>query len=190
MRNLAVNEDGRLSEIYERWFDFLEDKLIFWNKASRLHNKEHCARVLLLVLRLGAAAGLTDDEFEILAQAAVFHDSRRLDDGQDKGHGARAAAYYHAWCRARGCKFSRAVYYAVYYHDQPDSMGLRRIATAAKQQTEKYSVFYRLLKDADALDRFRLGVGGLDVCYLRTAAAKDNVEYARLLWEASATKRK
>ena len=26
--------------------------------------------------------------------AAVFHDSRRLDDGIDKGHGSRAAAYY------------------------------------------------------------------------------------------------
>ena len=31
--------------------------------------------------------------------AAVFHDSRRLDDGIDKGHGSRAAAYYKEYCR-------------------------------------------------------------------------------------------
>lgn len=42
-------------------------------------------------------------------------------------------------------------------------------------------LLYQLFKDADALDRFRLGPEGLDVNYLRTSYAKELVEFSQTL---------
>ncbi|MBM4765413.1 hypothetical protein [Bacillus sp. B15-48] len=84
---------------YERWYNFMEEKIEFWLPDSEWHTKAHCARVLLLALLIGQQKGLSDDEMKKLAIAAVFHDSRRLDDGIDKGHGSLAAEYYKDYCR-------------------------------------------------------------------------------------------
>ncbi|MBU3216527.1 hypothetical protein LL033_17820 [Clostridium estertheticum] len=59
-----------------------------------MHTKHHCARVLLLALVIAHKMELSDEEIGILSMAAVFHDSRSLDDWLDTGHGKRAAEYY------------------------------------------------------------------------------------------------
>lgn len=43
-------------------------------------------------------------------------------------------------------------------------------------------MLYQIFKDADALDRFRLGSDGLEVRYLRTDAAKGLYECAKTIW--------
>jgi uncharacterized protein len=55
-----------------------------------LHSVGHWARVLENGLRLASATGA---RAEVVALFALFHDSRRVSDGWDDGHGLRGAEY-------------------------------------------------------------------------------------------------
>src|SRR3954470_15464079 len=62
----------------------------FHSPAHSVHGPDHWRRVerngLLLATRTGA-------EIAVVRLFALFHDSRRENDGWDDGHGARGAAY-------------------------------------------------------------------------------------------------
>ena len=45
-------------------------------------------------------------------------------------------------------------------------------------------LLYQIFKDADALDRFRLGPCGFDPKYLRTDEARNLTDYAKKVWES------
>lgn len=169
-----------IKESYERWYTFMEQNIEFWLPDSEWHTKTHCARVLLLSLLIGHQKGLSDKEMDALGMAAIFHDSRRLDDGIDNGHGRRAAEYYKNYCRENDLLYDEQTYYITYYHDQDDSLGLSEI-TKAPSLDERGVLLYQIFKDADALDRFRLGPNALDVNFLRTEEAHRLVDYAKYL---------
>lgn len=176
-----------IKEPYEQWYAFMEKNIEFWLPESEWHTKIHCARVLLLSLLIGHQKGLSDEEKDALAMAAVFHDSRRLDDGIDKGHGSRAAAYYKDYCREHDLPYNEQTYVITYYHDQDDSLGLSEIKNSSSLN-ERAVLLYQIFKDADALDRFRLGPDGLDVKFLRTEEARQLVDFAKdLLRKSSET---
>lgn len=122
--------------------------------------------------------GLTEREKDILCLAAVFHDSRREDEGLDKGHGLRAAEYYGHYCTVNNLPFVPEVHLICAYHDHDDSEGIADI-THLIENAEGCIRLYRVFKDADALDRFRLGPNGLDVRFLRNAQALELVETAK-----------
>lgn len=86
----------------------------------------------------------------------MFHDSRRQDDWLDMGHGQRAADYYRDYCRTHSLPFDERVYLVMAFHDRDDVLG-----EAALAEQEDGVLLYRIFKDADALDRFRLGPVGL-----------------------------
>lgn len=166
---------------YKKWNKILSDKIEFWMKASEKHTKEHCSRVLLYALLIASQMNLSDDETEVLCMASVFHDSRRQDDWYDVGHGQRAAEYYREYCRRLEIRYDPRCYDIMYYHDRDDKLG---IAAMENQSSLAHEVLlYQIFKDADALDRFRLGSDGLNVTFLRTKAAKSLYPYAKHLWE-------
>lgn len=169
---------------YEHWYTFMEEKVEFWLPDSEWHTKNHCARVLLLALLIGHKKNLSTEEKNALAMAAVFHDSRRLDDGIDKGHGLRAAAYYKNFCIEHDLPFDEKTYYIIYYHDQDDSVGLAEIKKSTTLHERAVSL-YQIFKDADALDRFRLGPDALDEKFLRTEEARQLVDLAKELLRKS-----
>src|SRR3954447_3069328 len=65
----------------------LEEYVLPWDGD---HGVAHWARVLENGLRL---AGATEANVEVLQLFAVFHDSRRVNEHSDPGHGPRAADY-------------------------------------------------------------------------------------------------
>ena len=147
---------------------------------SPIHGYGHYERVLYHALRTGAAE-LGDDspDLEALGQAAVWHDSRRLDDNLDTGHGARAAVAYEKYCREHPeYPWHREVPYLMRYHDLDDAVGREAIKKDFGKDAPKVLKLYAIFKDADALDRPRLGSRGLDPRFLRTPAAKESVELA------------
>ncbi len=162
----------------------MEENIEFWLPDSEWHTKTHCARVLLLALVIGHQKSLSDEEKDALAMAAMFHDSRRLDDGIDKGHGSRAAEYYKNYCAEHHLLFDEQTYYMIYYHDQDDALGVSEIVTSSSL-TERGVLLYQIFKDADALDRFRLGPDGLNVIFLRTEEARQLVDFAKELLRKS-----
>lgn len=65
------------------------------------------------------------------------------------------------------------------YHDHPDTLGNKIIGEGFGPHGV---LLYHIFKDADALDRFRLGPGGFDPRYLRTPEGKGLYGYARDIW--------
>ncbi|WP_121614323.1 HD domain-containing protein [Mesobacillus foraminis] len=173
-----------IKKSYEHWYTFMEENIEFWLPDSEWHTKTHCARVLLLALLIGHQKGLSNEEMDKLGMSAVFHDSRRLDDGIDKGHGARAAEYYKDYCREHNFPFDATTYYINYYHDQDDSHGFSEISKSSNI-SERAVLLYQIFKDADALDRFRLGPDALNVNFLRTEEAHGLVDFAKFLLQNS-----
>lgn len=164
---------------YEHWCSFIEEKMAFNLQASQLHTREHESRELLYALLIAGKIGVSQEEKTILCHAAAFHDTRREDDWLDVGHGRRAAEYYKSYCESNGLTFYPWCYDIIAYHDRDDKLGE---SAAICDPAGREVLLYRIFKDADALDRFRLGPGGLDVKYLRTQSAKELYDYARDLW--------
>lgn len=181
LENVLDNQDILpIKKHYKQWNLYMENNIDFWLPESELHTKNHCSRVLLLALCIGYQKNLSDEELDVLGMAAIFHDSRRLDDGIDKGHGRRAAEYYKEYCQTHNLPYDERIYYITYYHDQDDSSGLSEIRRS-KTLDSRAVLLYQIFKDADALDRFRLGPNGLDVSFLRTKEAEGLVDFAKQL---------
>ena len=144
----------------------------FWMQPpSHLHGRGHTARVMVW------AAVLTrgTEWFEPVVWAAACHDLRRQDDGADPEHGFRAGA----WVRTRLPQMLR----------EPPA-DLERIARACDwhvcpdRRSEWDHPTLWLLKDADGLDRVRLG--DLDRRFLRHEEARRRVGDAQRLFDATA----
>ena len=181
-RVLNLPEFAPVKARAERFLDLLDAHIDFWHKASVKHTAEHVRRVLLFALLIGHAHDLSPEDLDLLATAAIYHDSRRQNDLRDVGHGQRAADYYRDSHADLGLPYSSSCYDVIYWHDRDDRDGIRHIENNPHSQNNAV-LLYRIFKDADALDRFRLGPGGLDVRYLRTAAARDLVPFAKKIWE-------
>ncbi len=172
---------------YFRWKTFMEDEVEFWEVGGTWHTKPHCARVLLLSLLIGNEYHLPKKEINALAMASVFHDSRRKTEWYDVSHGQRAADYYREYCGTHPLPFDERTYLVMAGHDRKDEEWEAKIREELPD--DRYVVFlYRIFKDADALDRFRLGKGGLDVNYIRTLKAKTMVLFAKHIWLATPEK--
>lgn len=167
---------------HEHWEAFLNEHVDFQLKTSEKHTKEHCARVLLYCLMIADQMNISSAEKEILCMAAVFHDSRRQDDWLDVGHGQRAADYYRDYSKSGKLPFRQLCYDIMAYHDRDDALGIDALKKLEASEPNAV-LLYQIFKDADALDRFRLGPGGLDTKYLRTEAAKSLYPYAKMVWE-------
>lgn len=165
---------------YRIWRQFLKEQVEFSLPDSDTHTQAHCARVLLFCLIMAEKQKLSDQDKNTLITAACFHDSRRQDDWLDVGHGKRAADYYRADCEEKGRPFDACAYSIIAYHDREDTQGIN-----ALQEEFPYHpnvvLLYQTFKDADALDRFRLGPNALDVNYLRSQPAKKLVVFAKAL---------
>ncbi|WP_416182431.1 hypothetical protein [Acidaminococcus timonensis] len=168
-----------IREEYTKWYHFMMDHVEFALKISPIHTKAHAGRVLLFALLIAQKRGLPLSDWNILGAASSFHDTRRHDDCLDVGHGARGAAYYHAYCRGLGLPYYRLAARIMQYHDHPDTLGNKIIGEGFGPHGV---LLYHIFKDADALDRFRLGPGGFDPRYLRTPEGKGLYGYARDIW--------
>lgn len=183
--NVPESELRKLSpvvrKLFLQWDDFMWQRVKFNMPESEIHAVGHCERVLLYALTLGEKIfGDDSDALEILAHAAVFHDTRRQDDYLDTGHGARAAVYYEQFCKEHpDITFHPESVYLMRYHDLDDSKGVEAIRKVFGEDSARVITLYDIFKDADALDRWRLGSKGLDPKFLRTSPAKDLTEYSR-----------
>lgn len=166
---------------FDRWASYMWDFVDFNMPDSPIHAKPHCERVLLHALRIASRLMPADAEAaEILAHAAIFHDTRRFDEYLDTGHGARAAVGYEDFCRRHPeLTYHREAAYLMRYHDLDDSKGLAAIRRDFGDDSPRVELLYAVFKDSDALDRWRLGSRGLDPRYLRTSQARDDVGFAR-----------
>ncbi len=174
-----------VQEMFRYWEHYMEEHVEFWEIPGNIdiHTEGHCERVLMHALRLGHECGVEERVMTALAHAAIFHDTRRKDNYLDVGHGGRAADYYKAFCQKRGLAFMPEAYVAMRFHDRDDKLGDDYIVRHAGDDTERWLEVYHVFKDADALDRLRLGTWCLDERYLRTPESKRMRAFAQQLVE-------
>lgn len=137
---------------------------------SDQHGRLHSARVLLHTLVISELLHLPASDRHILSIAAIYHDSKRNNDGEDQVHGQYSAAYY----RSVTHKYDPIVNFIIEYHCRPDEEGYAAIRgnhELSKRRTRAKKLF-DIFKDADALDRVRFGLYDLDMNQLRNPEAK------------------
>ena len=169
--------------LFFKWRQFMYSSVKYNRPDSLIHGMGHYERVLLYALMVAEKELPGDEEaMEILAHAAVWHDSRRLDEYLDTGHGARAAVYYHEYCSVNPeFKCHSEVEDIMRFHDIDDRTGNERIQRDFGDRAEYVKKLYHIFKDADALDRWRLGDTGLDPKFLRTDTARNLTSFSRKL---------
>lgn len=194
--NIIDRQEAVVREYFRYWETYMEQNVEFWNIPGDLdiHTQGHCERVLMHALRIGAARGVSERQLLALSYASIFHDTRRKDNYLDTGHGERAAGYYKEYSERLACigdegslamKYLPEAYAAIWYHDRDDELGEDYIREHAGADADEWLEVYRIFKDADALDRLRLGTWCLAPAYLRTPEAKMMVDFAQQLVEAS-----
>lgn len=127
------------------------------------------------------AEGLTDKQMDALAQACIFHDCGRENGGYDPEHGKRSATTYKVyWYLHDDFRYDETAYLAIYYHNLKDEEGIK--AFEEHHLTHDICV-YNVLKDADALDRYKISDTNLNRSLLRTETAKSDmmIAYARVI---------
>lgn len=141
---------------------------------SRIHGIGHLSRVFVLqeLISDKLEANGVNINRTALRWAAICHDVGRVDDGLDLDHGRASAEWMSSNLNERMTPEDLDVAtYAVHWHVPEDS--------EAPVMTPELMI----LKDADGLDRVRLG--DLDASYLRTDAAKRLVDFAENLYTES-----
>jgi uncharacterized protein len=143
----------------------------FARRPSLVHGIAHETRVLIWTQVLAAMAadeGLNVDA-RVLGWAAAVHDTQRWDDGVDPEHGRRAADWIekHPDVIPASVPLGR-VAHLCRWHAAPDGV--------IPEMTDELRVF----KDADALDRWR--IGDLDPSFLRTRSAHRLINVSDALW--------
>jgi hypothetical protein len=145
---------------------------------STLHGQAHVSRVLVHAFRLLDATGWSAEAPRLWA-AVYLHDIARRHDGGCFRHGRDAMTKFETLPQLRelfaqgGVRESDygAIRTAVTYHSVPDEL----------ERSHAHWRLTSLLKDADGLDRVRLG--DLDPRYLRNPSAREITEFAHALFD-------
>jgi len=148
-----------------------------FDHPSFLHGIVHTYRVMCLILFLGEKAGLKR-EARVAFCAAYIHDLARKHDGFCNQHGEWSSRYklpaYAKKFRKLGISDDEIEWIKIAVKNHSER-------TELSKDHEAYTVT-ALLKDADALDRFRLGDANLDPTFLRFQESFQLMDLARELF--------
>lgn len=144
---------GRADDMPAAWFA----------QVSLLHGARHTQRVHIHAQRLVRELRWPEADTRLVLSAALWHDIGRVNDAWDPRHGALSAIRVvrlglDAWLSDADALL---VLFAVQYHCRGDGRGALR--AAFQDEPERALRILWLLKDADALDRVRLGARASEV---------------------------
>ena len=154
----------------------------YFRHPSLIHGQAHVGRVMVHALRLIEATGWEEEAHRLWA-AVYLHDLARTHDGVCTAHGANAVARWerieplqdHLIAGGITTDDYDAIATAVTLHCRHDR--------ELPPEDHPYWRLCVLLKDADGLDRVRLG--DLDPKYLRLGPSRGMIGFAQQLFDAS-----
>ena len=155
----AVAWAARAPYVNDDWF----------RRRSRLHGAGHTRRVHVHAQRLLEQLGWEPGDAELVLHAALWHDIGRQGDGVEPEHGRRSAERVDELGLTAKLPPADAavVRFAILRHSLPDGGAALLAAELAASEDDSRRLadperalrVLGLLKDADALDRVRLGFG-------------------------------
>jgi HD superfamily phosphodiesterase len=152
----------------------------YFDHHSHLHGISHTYRVMYHVLNIGKVAGL-NHEIKLAFCAAFIHDMARRHDGYCTEHGVWSS------------KSKLPVFSKLFVETGVNAYGLRAIKLAVSNHSIRHEISKEnpyfttvaLLKDADALDRIRIGDNNLKPQYLRFPESHNFIGFAKELYYRS-----
>jgi putative nucleotidyltransferase with HDIG domain len=146
--------------------------------SETIHGLAHTRRVTALAIALAERLGVEPWQREAVLRAALWHDIGRTHDGGDHLHGGKSAGKVVGLGLHRGLepRVVEVALHAVTFHSTADRYGEESAAYLV--DPESGLLVFKLLKDADALDRVRFGAGRLDEAQLRLAPSRGLVRDA------------
>ncbi|MHB8904413.1 MAG: HD domain-containing protein [Patescibacteria group bacterium] len=145
----------------------------FKREPFSMHGILHEYRVLIFAFLIGTREGA---DVDALCYASIFHDTQRNDDGFDLEHADRAAEWVN--------KFDIPKF------NIPNIEKIKNIIkwhTPSDKDIPDLNLDIRCFKDADALDRWR--IGDLDIKYLRTETARELLDFSKKLFSLTDSKK-
>lgn len=173
-------KDFKNSSYYETLLDTYQNLNTDILYKSRIHGQGHIERVILLSLLLSFYYKLDKNDTDILRYAASLHDTKRVDDSYDTEHGYRAALYSIDYAKIDE-KDKNILQAVLATHSRSDKDMDKTIEEFFVKDMDRARYLSKLFKDADALDRVRLG--DLDQKYLRNDFSHDLVDFSNKLFE-------
>ena len=179
-KNEYTNAQFVAFELMKSYNNFLQTSAFAMN--SSLHGINHMKRICFLsgliheMLR-EFYRELNDNTLITVMTAGLLHDVGRVDEWNDLGHGKRSAEKYESWFS----QYNSDVSLLIQYHDKDDDVLEKYLEHNHVKRKELLWICYGILKDADALDRLRLGWRDLDTGYLRNSISKNLVFVAKQL---------
>lgn len=165
--------------LLEQTYRSLKEHALF---PSHVHGVGHICRALLLAALVAQGEGIDEPMTILYFNAACYHDVGRTFDGYDPDHGARSSLRLAELTGISGRDLLR-LKAAVTAHARPDDQAENILRQFCPDDMEAAMQLTRLLKDADNLDRVRLG--DLNPAFLRTDTAKGLTEFAKNLFRRS-----
>ena len=178
-------EDTQLIEGLKQWryypliLEAMQSLKVESLYKSAVHGSGHINRVLLMAALIAWQEDLKEKLLRQYLLIAAYHDVGRYFDGLDLGHGARSAQQLGGLTGYTG-ELLREMQGAVAAHSQPDRRMREMVSSYRPTDVEQGMHLARLLKDADNLDRVRLG--DLNPDFLRHESAKKLAEFSRHLF--------
>lgn len=175
-----VNVQYVLFELTKNYTEFLKTSDFAMN--SSLHGLRHMQRVCFLsgliheMLR-ESYHELNDKTLIKVMTAGLLHDVGRANEWNDIGHGKRSSGMYEDYYHSK----DTFVQPLIEYHDRDDEEFIEYLSKNQIENRKVMKICYGILKDADALNRLRLGWRDLDTRYLRFAISKNLVFVAKQL---------
>lgn len=159
----------------------LAEKLIledsFFDRSNRIHAKAHTYRVMCHVITIAEMAGQSREGCLALC-AAFIHDMARNDDGYCKLHNKWAA-------EVKLPEFENFFYQSGILRKDREEIRVAVNFHSIEQELDRFHPFAKttaLLKDADALDRFRYSDDDFDAKFLRYKSSFQLIDFGRHLY--------
>lgn len=117
---------------------------------SRMHGLDHWWRVWKTALMI--ASGDRSVDMEVVAMYALFHDSMRFNDEEDRSHGVRGFRLYERWKETMGSRHVEAI-----FHHRQEELLMEAVCEHSEGfQTTNPTI--AVCWDADRLDIHRKGM--------------------------------
>lgn len=134
---------------------------------SRFHGIYHNEQSAMFALFLAEKLNLAEIDAKIAIYAALYHDIGRQNDDIDDMHGTRSAKLVDKLNLRLDDESMKILKIAMTYHCLDDRNFYQNLDSFTTDRERTITAF-NILKDADGLDRVRLGGNWLSMKYLRT----------------------
>jgi len=166
-----MQEKGIYQE-FENELNHFEEIDQLMQNDTYLHGINHVVRVLFNAYAIITLENGNEEDKKIVIEAVKLHDIGRTQDGEDTEHGNKSAIKARGILEDKG--FSQEeideICFIIKEHSLPKQKNKEDIENLPEGLKEKYRYHLSLVKDADKLDRAR--IGDLDPKRLATDSAK------------------